>query len=322
MPIDSGSSDIREVVCEDIFSKIDQTQDVSTSTVLENVLLCGNESANGYAIPSEAFGGSDGAKRLYENVHVYLDHDTKNPANRKISELAGMITGVEMVDGRPRGRIQTINNEAGRMLRELYAMKIPNVGLSHAAIYEFDKSRKIVRSIKRVLSVDVVTRPATTKTFVEQEQNVELQEALNKINELTIQNSDLTSKLTATESKLVDLDRKLAEVNVERDTLKSQVDEINAQKALEQRKVDIATELVANGLNIEETDFVTPVFVESLMKLATPEERAPLIADRASIIKSAKPSKAGTVSRTGTGTVEKPESITESLLDNPNLFIR
>jgi len=70
------------------------------STVIKNVLLCGNESRNGYKIPPTAF---ENASKLYTGKPVFIDHapDPKKPAIRSLRDMAGVITFARMRDGKP-----------------------------------------------------------------------------------------------------------------------------------------------------------------------------------------------------------------------------
>lgn len=145
---------------------------------IKNLILCGLTSKNGRTIPAAAFGGAERAKTLYQGVHVYLNHDIENGPSRKVQELAGIVENVTVDSlGRPRGDIRLNGNKAGDELRELFQFaqkavkhgaRLKDVGMSHVARYTFTSyDRSVVQSVDEVFSVDVVIRPATTKSFSE-----------------------------------------------------------------------------------------------------------------------------------------------------------
>lgn len=138
--------------------------------MIRDVLLCGNQSKNGYSIPPSAFGSEARVKRLYEGVPIYFDHGDvakKGPFSRSSSSIAGVIRNVRLVDGKPRGDIEPMDSEQGRLLASTIKASPRNHGLSHVARYDIDRKAKVVKSVEEVFSVDVVINPATTKTFRE-----------------------------------------------------------------------------------------------------------------------------------------------------------
>ncbi len=147
----------------------DWAAEVDGSPVIRGVLLCGNVSKNGYAIPPTAFGGESGAKRLYENKLVFMDHDLNRPLSRSTRDLAGVVRDVSLRFGMPRGNIDAEGYPAGPALLALARRRPRGVGLSHVAGYRRSIDKKTVEAITEVFSVDVVIRPATTDSFFESE---------------------------------------------------------------------------------------------------------------------------------------------------------
>jgi hypothetical protein len=145
--------------------------------LIRGVLLCGETSLNGRQIPTPAFGGPENVKRLYENVHVYLNHDIENGPSRRVEELAAVVVNARLVRGRPFGDLLLSDSHAGKELRSLYEFSkkaeksgasLKNLGISHVARYTFSShGTGVVQSVDEVLSCDVVVRPATTKSFHE-----------------------------------------------------------------------------------------------------------------------------------------------------------
>jgi len=134
---------------------------------IKDVILCGNRSRNGYEIPASAF---KDVRRLYEAKPVFLDHaaDPKDSGRRSLRDMCGIVRNARMVGTRPVGDIDTQGFAEGVNLLQLARRRLPGVGMSHAASYRFDKSRKVVQEVKEVLSVDCVFRPATTASLFEE----------------------------------------------------------------------------------------------------------------------------------------------------------
>jgi len=140
-------------------------------TLIQNCLLCGKESRNGYAFGKTAFGDAQRVQTLYEGRLVFVDHAEKgkHPLQRRVEEAAGKVTNVRFdAEGRPRGDIETAYAPQGGLLRDLVRGGFENIGLSHTAQYRFGSDKKTVEQVTEVFSVDVVVAPATVKGFREQ----------------------------------------------------------------------------------------------------------------------------------------------------------
>lgn len=290
--------------------------------IIKNVLLCGTESKNGYAIPPSAFGDLDKAQRLYENKLVYINHlrDPKTSAvlNRNLEDLGGYIKNVHLVNGKPRGDIHTEGTPKGNLTLQLAQNRVPNVGLSHVGLYKFNQSKELgnyVESVEEVFTVDVVSNPATTKSFFEQTQESNrMSEALERQlttvqeekNQLTVKYTKLEETSKNYETQLADLQKQLETAKQENTDLKAKVDEFETAKAIADRKVKIESELKAAQLNLEDTAEVSPTFFGILQSEKDEAKRAELIKDRVALVKKAKEAKGESH-----GSLERQEPTTE-----------
>ena len=143
--------------------------------IIRDVKVLGFESKNGYEYAKEAV---KKAAPLYEGVDVNIDHDRKTPGtNRGVKEQWGALKNpkfVESVGVVADLHYLTEHQETKTNLERI--RKNMSVGLSHVAEVTMAKStpkdkRKCVESIERVISVDFVRRPATTKNLFESEGN-------------------------------------------------------------------------------------------------------------------------------------------------------
>lgn len=137
--------------------------------LIKGVALVGPTSKNGYRYTEAALSG---AAAKYEGKPVYLDHATDPRTNRSTRDLAGSISSARFEDGRVFGDVKTLATDAGRTLLGLAEDRISGVGMSHVVEAVMSKDRKTVESIADVLSVDAVSRPATTKSFFEEERPI------------------------------------------------------------------------------------------------------------------------------------------------------
>lgn len=251
---------------------------------VRNVLLCGNQSRNGYAIPESAFGR--GASTLYEGKPVYLDHSPAGTEhNRSVRDLVGHVVGVRMEGGRPRGDIHVLDTESGNLFLSLAKEKRRGLGMSHVAMYKFNKGRTSVEAIEDVISVDVVCGPATTKTFTEQTKTGDT--TLNETEIKALQDRLVTAEaelkvakadLESVRAKLETADKALATVTTERDTLKAQADKLAVKES-------VRAELAAAGLDPADKDLCSEAFIGLLETISDPAARKIHIEDRAKLKK-------------------------------------
>lgn len=153
-------------IFEGVFTEISVD---SESRTIRNAALVGQVSRNGRRYLPEAL--KAGAAK-YEGTKVYVDHPDKNDENRgwrSVKDLAGKIENVRFDGQKIRGDIKLLSNAGGTLAFDI-ATSMPDVaGMSHNA---FGKTRtengvEIIESIERVISVDLVTEPATNNGFFE-----------------------------------------------------------------------------------------------------------------------------------------------------------
>lgn len=136
--------------------------------IIREARILGRVSKNGREYSDKAL---DDAARLYEGVAVMIDHDRKNPGReRGLMESFGEIQNVKRKEDGVYGDLYFLKSHPATPVILESAERFPNkVGLSHNA--DGSTSRKngktIVESVEEVISVDVVTRPATNKTLFE-----------------------------------------------------------------------------------------------------------------------------------------------------------
>lgn len=136
--------------------------------IIREARILGRTSKNGREYSDKAL---DDAARLYEGVAVMIGHNRKEAnAERPLMESFGEIQNVKRKEDGVYGDLYFLKSHPATPVILESAERFPNkVGLSHNA--EGSTSRKngktIVESVEEVISVDVVTRPATNKTLFE-----------------------------------------------------------------------------------------------------------------------------------------------------------
>lgn len=281
-----------------------EAQIEDASGIIRNVLLCGNRSANGYEIPAKAFGDSANVSRLYNEKPVFTDHPAmesgnrpRDPRDRKVSDIAGVVKNARLENGRPRGDIHTADAPAGATLRMLAKTRMIGVGLSHVARHVYNSTKTIVESIAEVLSVDVVAYPATTRTFFEHQRSGDPAimadqtpvELLTK--QLADQRSEFDTKLAAitaerdtSKAAVADLTGKLTVITAERDTLTSKVSNFETQAAMVVRKQWIDAKLVEHKLDPADAVICSESFRTGLMSIADDAAREAVIKERSELV--------------------------------------
>lgn len=282
-------------------------ESVIEDTLIKNVLLCGNLSKNGYPIPPSAFGNEQKVQSLYENKLVYINHVTDpNPTkvySRSLEDIGGYIKNVRFVDGKPRGDIQTEGCPKGSIALSLAKSKVPNIGMSHVGKYRFSDNAELgVESVEEILSVDVVSNPATTKSFYEQtkidqekermsdELRQELKTVREERNSFQAESTQYKNEAEQLKQEKADLEKQVADLSKENQDLKKKNDELETEKALNDRKIKIESELKEADLDITDETEVSKTFVESLQGEKDEAKRKEMIADRVALVKRVKES--------------------------------
>lgn len=257
------------------------------SPLIRNLLLCGNKSGNGYEIPATAFGSQAHLESLYEGQPVFLDHGKPNPLMRSIKDMAGVVRNPRMVNGKPYGDIDTEGCMAGPDLRRLVKARVPNVGLSQVAFYKMSGKTR-VEQVTKVHSVDVVVRPATTKTFFERNEETMESEVLTKeLETVRLERDTVKATVGTLTSENASLKASVLALEQEKSELAAKVDAYEAAVALEARRMEVRTAIGAAGLDIADPVVCSELFVESLIREPDVTTREKLIAERKQILAKA-----------------------------------
>jgi len=307
-----------EVISESQIEWLSEATVDRESRVIRNACLCGNSSANGYSIPSEAFGDDNNVKALYEESPVFIDHlppekrkDLSQLTNRSLRDFAGTIKDSRKVAGKPRGDIHCNSGANGDLLLDLADKKTPKVGFSHIAMCRWNRNRTAVEQVMKVHMVDAVMFPATVSNFSEQHDHsnnpkageLQMAEQTNNtaIELLQEQNTALKEVEVTQKAKIADLEsqiaaeqKKVADLTAERDTLlteqkelKIEVEKFQTKDLLAERRSVISKELKDAKLNETDETLVSKLFIEQLMSEPDEAKRSELIKDRAVLCEQA-----------------------------------
>lgn len=131
---------------------------------IDGVLICGVTSRNGRDYPAAVL-ARDYAK--YESAPVNADHGDESTVGRRLGWFSDVKPGS---DGRPRGRLNVLKSHPLAESVFEAAERNPSLfGMSHVAVCGTKRvnGRETVESINKVLSIDLVADPATTKSLYE-----------------------------------------------------------------------------------------------------------------------------------------------------------
>ena len=131
---------------------------------IDGVLICGLQSRNGRDYPTSVL-SRDYAR--YEGAAVNCDHADESTVGRRLGWFSDVKPGA---DGRPRGRLNLLKSHPMSAAVFEAAERNPSLfGMSHVAVCGTKRinGRETVESINKVLSIDLVADPATTKSLYE-----------------------------------------------------------------------------------------------------------------------------------------------------------
>lgn len=258
--------------------------------VIRNVVLCGNESKNGYSYPPTCFKNEEHVVNLYNNRPVCIDHSS-TPTARKIRDVAGFIRNVRFESGKPVGDIEIESAiDCGVDLIALASKKRKGIGMSHVAQCKMSRDKKTVELVEQVITVDVVVNPATTVSFFEQDQQKQEQMDIEQLKaeidtlkaERAVLASDLGKANTASEGYKQETTNLLTEVTKLRDEvakLKPVVEQYQKAEQATADKIAVEKLLAEAGLDIKDTVVVSEQFMTVLLT-ASETCRTALVADR------------------------------------------
>jgi len=244
--------------------------------IIRNAALVGQVSKNGRRYTAEAL--KNGVDK-YEGAKVYLDHPSEADEKRgwrRIRDLAGKIENARFDGQKIRGDIRLINTDGGKLAFEI-ATSLPDIaGMSHNAFgkYRRENGVEVVESIDKVVSVDVVTEPATNNGFYESDLNsnkgvqemdytqvtmVGLKEARKDLVD-TLMNEGKESR----DDEFQKVIKENESLKTEKDELKKKLDEMQVKEALAQKEATIDKVLEESKLPDEAK---TEVFKKTLMSI-------------------------------------------------------
>jgi hypothetical protein len=145
-----------EVLCEATAER--------SQRLVRNVVLLGATSRNGYRYSPAAM---QAALPLYENRPIFLDHadEMTSPTRRKLRDFAGQVLSPRYEGERLRGDLRLLGPHAD-WLFDLIEAAPQDIGMSHVVLGRRGAG-ELVEHIERVVSVDIVAFPATTRSFQE-----------------------------------------------------------------------------------------------------------------------------------------------------------
>lgn len=141
------------------------TEGPDEENVFRNVVILGNTSKNGRTYSPEAM---TKALPLYEGLPCYIDHDRSGKGIRSYRDRIGFVQNARLVEGKVRADF-VMNPHMALAESVLWDAKhgSKRIGFSHSAMGRMSPGTKIVEHIEPT-SVDIVSDPATTKSFFEQ----------------------------------------------------------------------------------------------------------------------------------------------------------
>lgn len=240
---------------------------------VKNVSLLGEVSKNGYSYAVSAMRAAIG---LYEGVQAFINHPNAEEiklGRRDVRNLAGKFEKVRFEEGtnKIKGDFVGLPNENGKLFVDI-AENMPKIaGTSQNAAGRFARTagKKIVESITKVFSVDLVANPATNNGIFENEnqnkEHVMLEYGEIILEDFQIKRKDLYAKIVAEghEAGVKSRDAEVLKLTEERDKAVQESDKLNVEKALAGRSATIDKMLDESKLPKLAK---TAVFKEQLMK--------------------------------------------------------
>jgi hypothetical protein len=250
----------------------------SEKMIISNVALVGQISRNGRRYTIEAL---KGGVSKYEGVKVYIDHPSSEDEKRgwrSTRDLAGKVENARFDGHKIRGDVHLLSTDGGKLAYEI-ATSVPDIaGMSHNAFGNYHKEDgvEVVESIEKVVSVDVVTEPATNNGFFEAENNkgvtkmdykevtmVGLKEARKDLVD-TLMNEGKESR----DGEFQKVIKENEDLKTEKADLQKKVDEMKVKETLAKKEILIDKMLKESELPEEAK---TEIFKKSLMGINAKE---------------------------------------------------
>lgn len=136
-------------------------------------------------------------RQVYEGCHAYVDH-VEEAAVRPTRELLGVFENVRYEEGKVRGDLVVSARESWFLEDVKNPALAKAIGFSHDAMIDVTEteSSEEVTSIAEAMSVDLVTRPATTRGVFE---SMSKKKPTRVLASLKIQEAEVGDKVTCNE---------------------------------------------------------------------------------------------------------------------------
>ena len=265
----------KKITYEMDFTEAEFIRDEAKGTYqVNNVSLLGEVSKNGYTYAKRAMRE---AVSLYEGVQAFINHPNQEELKlnrRDVRNLAGKFVNARFDESstKVKGDFVGLPNENGKLFVDI-AENMPKIaGTSQNASGRFAvvNGRKVVESITKVYSVDLVANPATNNGVFESE-NLDHKENLMEdyakivMEELKIRRKDLCEALITegNEAGQKSRDAEVKTLTDEKDKAVQEADTLKVEKALAGKSATVDKMLNESKLPKEAK---TDVFKEQLMK--------------------------------------------------------
>ncbi len=255
------------------FSEAEFINDVEKKIFqVNNVSLLGQVSKNGYNYARTAMRE---AVKLYEGIQAFVNHPNREEiqlGRRDVKNLAGKFINARFDESntRVKGDFRGLPNENGKLFVDI-AENMPEIaGTSQNASGRFAvvNGKKVVESITKVYSVDLVANPATNNGLFETENHKEntIMEDYNliKLDELKIRRKDLHEAILneGIESGKKSRDDEVKKLTDEKKVAEQEADKLKVEKALAGKSATVDKMLAESKLPKEAK---TDIFKDQLM---------------------------------------------------------
>jgi len=245
--------------------------------IIKNVALVGQISKNGRRYTIEAL---KGGISKYEGVKIFTDHPNEAEEKqgwRSTKDIAGRVENVRFDGSKVRGDLNLLDTEGGRLTYEI-ATKMPDIaGMSHNAFgkYHREDGVDVVESIDRVVSVDIVTEPATNNGMFENLDKGVSQMDYSQVTMVGLKEArkDLVDTLMNEGKELrndevQEIIKENEDLKKEKGELQNRIDEMEVKEALAVKEATIDKMLEESELPEEAK---TEVFKKTLMAVTVKE---------------------------------------------------
>lgn len=227
--------------------------------VIRDVKILGHESANGRTYSRAAI---TKARGLYEGMRVNVDHPKKPGESRGVSDRFGRLVNVREKQDGLYGDLEYIKAHPLAEMTAEVAERMPDqLGLSHNAEGRMAKGGKLVESITKVHSVDLVSDPATVRGLFE-ETNMEpemgetsgsgnaIKDAFNaEIMKIVNGDGDLQTKVSGIKDLLKSLETTMSKLNGEEPAAPPEEEAAPAEESRKGKKSDPTVAELQEQLN-------------------------------------------------------------------------